>query len=58
MYCYECSTSEDENTKTYTTNNVSDLAISNYAKKGNGYVKITFVEEQGNKMKKIKIQNK
>ncbi len=41
MYCYDCSTSSDENTKTYSTINVSSDPISNYAKEGDGAVKIT-----------------
>lgn len=36
MYCYNCTTSDAVNTKTYTTTNVSDTPISNYAKSGNG----------------------
>lgn len=36
MYCYNCSTSSETNTKTYTTTDVSDTPISNYAKSGNG----------------------
>ena len=36
MYCYNCATSSETNTKTYTTTNVSDTPISNYAKSGNG----------------------
>ena len=41
MYCYNCATSTEESTKTYTTTNVSEDPISNYAKKGGGAVKIT-----------------
>ena len=36
MYCYNCTTSDEVDTKTYTTTNVSDPPISNYAKSGNG----------------------
>ena len=36
MYCYNCTTSDEVNTKTYTTTNVSDTTISNYAKIGDG----------------------
>ena len=43
MVCYECITSDDANTKTNSTSNVSDKAISNYAKQENGYVRITFI---------------
>lgn len=44
MYCYECTESNDPSTKTISTTNVSITPISNYAKMGDGYVKITFVE--------------
>ena len=47
MYCYNCQSSASEadetNIKTRSTTNVSATATSNYAKIGNGYVKITFV---------------
>ena len=43
MTCYSCATSTDSNTNTITTTNVSDTAVSNYAKTGNGYAKITYV---------------
>lgn len=43
MTCYNCTTSTDSDTKTQTTTNVSADAISDYAKKGNGYAKITLV---------------
>lgn len=36
MYCYNCATSNEVEIKTYTTTNVSDTPISNYAKSGNG----------------------
>lgn len=41
MYCYNCTTSTDTATKTYTTTNVSDIPTSDYAKSGNGAAKIT-----------------
>ena len=44
MYCYNCDESSDESTKTISTENVSETPISNYAKKGNGYVKITLIK--------------
>ena len=44
MYCYNCDESSDESTKTISTENVSETPISNYAKKGNGYVKITLMK--------------
>ena len=43
MYCYNCSTSDDESTRTYSTTNVSGTPISKYVKKGDGYAKITYV---------------
>ena len=43
MYCYECEESSEEATKTVSTTNVSEEAIANYAKKGNGYARITFI---------------
>lgn len=36
MYCYNCETSDEVDTNTYTTTNVSDTPISNYAKSGDG----------------------
>ena len=44
MYCYECVESSDVSTKTISTTNVSDDAISGYAKKGNGYARITLIK--------------
>ena len=43
MYCYNCATSDATNTKTYTTTNVSETPISDYAKGGDGAIKITFI---------------
>ena len=43
MYCYDCTESSDESTKTISTTNVSETPTENYAKKGNGYVKITLL---------------
>lgn len=45
MYCYQCETSPNEATKTNTTNNASEDPKSNFAKKGNGYAKITFISD-------------
>ena len=44
MICYECSTTEEKNTKTLSTTNTSLSAQSNYVKLGNGYARITFLE--------------
>lgn len=43
MYCFECKESSNDNTKTVSTTNVSESPISNYAKIGNGYAKITYL---------------
>ena len=40
MYCYKCLETSDETIKTISTMNVSSTAISNNAKKGNGYARI------------------
>ena len=45
MYCYNCTTSNVESTKTYTTTNVSDTPTSDYAKSGNGAAKVTLVDD-------------
>ena len=42
MYCYNCETSDEESTKTYTTTNVSDTPTADYAKSGSGAARITF----------------
>lgn len=44
MYCYNCTTSTAAATLTHTTTNVGATPTANYAKSGNGYAKITFVE--------------
>lgn len=43
MYCYNCTTSNDTNTKTVSTTNASATPTANYAKSGSGAVKITYV---------------
>lgn len=45
MYCYNCFESPDVSTKTIKTIDVSDVAVSNSAKLGNGYAVITYLEE-------------
>ena len=45
MYCYNCKESSEESTRTISTTNVSEEAISNYAKIGNGYARITYLGE-------------
>ena len=46
MTCYDCTTSNEEDTKTISVNDVSDTPLSDQAKKGNGYVKISLIEEK------------
>ena len=47
MYCYNCQSSENEadetHIKTRSTTNVSNEPISYYAKKGNGFARITYL---------------
>lgn len=43
MYCYKCNASTSADTYTVSVENVSETAISNYAKEGNGYAKITYI---------------
>ena len=43
MYCYNCATSDEESTKTYTTTCAEETPTENCAKIGDGYAKITFV---------------
>ncbi|MBR1416354.1 MAG: hypothetical protein IJ572_00860 [Bacilli bacterium] len=43
MTCYNCTTSDEKSTKTISTTNVSSNPISDYAKSGNGYAKVTLL---------------
>ena len=43
MYCYNCTESSAETTKTISTTCYSSTPTENCAKEGNGYVKITFI---------------
>lgn len=43
MFCYECEESNEESTKTISTTNFSLKPISQYAKRGNGYARITYM---------------
>ena len=43
MYCYNCEESSEESTKTISTTCSEETPISNCAKKGNGYARITLV---------------
>ena len=43
MYCYNCSTSDVESTKTYTTTCANETPTENCAKIGNGYARITYL---------------
>ena len=55
MYCYNCSESSGESTKTISTTNVSEDAIINYAKIGNGYARITYLSELESALKSIEV---
>ena len=44
MYCYECAESSEPSTKTINTTCVDTDARENCAKRGNGYVKITYLD--------------
>lgn len=44
MYCYNCTESSEESTKTISTTCVSELPTENCSKKGNGYVRITLIK--------------
>lgn len=43
MYCYNCATSDEESTKTFTTTCAEETPTENCAKKGNGYARITYL---------------
>ncbi len=43
MYCYNCTQSTEESTKTVSGTCSSLLALENCAKEGNGYARISFV---------------
>ncbi len=45
MYCYNCPTSETEDTYTENTGNYSVTPTSYYAKSGDGYARITLLEQ-------------
>lgn len=59
MYCYNCETSDEVDTKTYTTTNVSDTPISNYAKSGDGAAIISQItyEKKSNVLEKYPIND-
>ena len=44
MYCYNCSESTEESTKTISTTCVNETATENCAKSGNGYARITLIK--------------
>ena len=44
MYCYGCASSSMSETRTIATTSVSSNAVSNYAKNGSGYARITLKE--------------
>ncbi len=43
MVCYNCTTSDNEGTKTITTTKISETPATDTAKKGDGYAKITLL---------------
>lgn len=45
MYCYNCTESKAESTKTVSTTCISSEPTSNCAKSGNGYAKLTLVQQ-------------
>ena len=45
MYCYNCTESQETATKTVSTTCNEETPTENCAKKGNGYAKITYIEE-------------
>ena len=45
MYCYNCATSNATDVKTNATTCANENATENCSKQGNGYAKISFVEE-------------
>ena len=47
MYCYNCKESSSENTLTFSVNSVSNEALINNAKEGNGFARITLLEYSG-----------
>ena len=46
MYAYNCDESSESDTYTISTTNVSEIAKPMYAKIGNGYAKITFIDQE------------
>ena len=46
MTCYNCTTSDDESTKTISNTCYNETATSDCSKVGNGYAKVTFVESK------------
>ena len=43
MYCYNCTESSEESTKTVSTTCAEKTPTENCAKKGNGYARITYI---------------
>ena len=43
MYCYNCAESNEESTKTISTTCVNETPTENCAKSGNGYVRISLI---------------
>ena len=45
MYCYNCTESSEESTKTVSTTCISETPTENCSKKGNGYARITLIKK-------------
>ena len=44
MYCYDCTESSEESTKTISTTCTSETPTANCAKQGDGYARITLIK--------------
>ena len=44
MYCYNCTESTEESTKTISSTCVNEIPTENCAKSGNGYARITLIK--------------
>ncbi len=46
MSCHNCTTSDEVSTKTISNTNTSSVALADYSKEGNGYVRITYITNE------------
>jgi len=44
MYCYNCTLSSEDDTRTVSTTNVSSIAVTEYAKRESGYARISYID--------------